>query len=176
MKHMILCSTLCLLLFSSCTKTCPNMNDGPLTPEERLWLIRSSRTLYFANQAGDSLRVDVEAPVYTNVPMSDPECDHTGNQYAEQVYHFTSLGTFTTHLDHYTAEGDTRFVKVDNTSQVFRFDIRALNYYPIWIHSNAKYKTLMDSAASTPIRKMYYGKEMGILRIEMQDGTVWDQQ
>lgn len=171
----------CLALFFGCGKkeNCASLLNEELTMEERKWIIPAASSFLFQNGNGDTERVQVTAPVYTQQEIlveGDCDCDYFRNQQATQQWQFQQQGAFAMTLQHYNDAAGSPYLhlKAPNAAN-FRFNIHNPDYTTIVINNDWLYNTLADSvAAAAGVRKVYYGKQYGILKFELATGEVWE--
>lgn len=174
----ILCAV--LVLFSACTKNCPNVDDAPFSDEEKKFFLPSASAYYFANGLGDTQIVSVNPPVYYEIPNADKECDRPGSQGMDQLWKINGQN-ISVKMEHFTNEGDGRYLRCSYSGQeIFRYDVVAPTFTTIQINTQYYNNTMVDStsnaAVSPLIRKLWYGKHTGILRYETWSGIVWNRQ
>lgn len=176
MKRILSLIALSLLLLSSCKKNCDTVTDTYISDEERVFVVSSARTYTFISNAGDTDNVHVSAPVYAVTPGSE-NCDHPGNQYVDQTWTSGQFGNFAVHMEHYNGPENTRLVTLTHSSgAAFSYDIISPAYTTLVIASNTYFHVLVDSTVATGngISKVFYGNNVGILRVEKANGEVWE--
>ncbi|REJ80185.1 MAG: hypothetical protein DWQ44_13230 [Bacteroidetes bacterium] len=157
------------------------MLDGPLSMEEKKFMLTNSQRFLFKSQFNDSDYVNVDTPVFLEVPLRDEECDHTGNQAVEQVWRFPGNVNFIARFEHYNGEEYSKYLLLKHGGlDVFSYNIFEPNFHTIEINTQFFHNTMIDSTTSTTlspsIRKIWYGKHTGILKYEEWNGRIWDRQ
>ncbi len=170
-----------LFVFSSCSKHCPNMLDGPINDEEKKFLLSSPNTFLFENQFGDTDYVYVDAPVYSVLPVTEDDCDRTGNQAVNQLWRLPDGIQFDAFFQHDNGIESSHYLTLNPGPQpVFRYNIIENSFITIEINTQYFRNTMVDSTANTSlssvIRTVWYGKHTGILRYEKWNGEIWNRQ
>jgi hypothetical protein len=181
MKKLFFSIGLCIFLFTSCTKHCPNLLDGPINDEEKKYFLSSAHTFLYSNQFGDSAYVYANAPVYSVLPITEDECDRIGNQAMNQLWRLPDGVQFDAYFQHDNGIETSRYLSLSlGTQQVFRYNIIDTSFITIVINTQRFPNTMVDStddgSLSPQIRKIWYGKHTGMLRYEKWNGEIWDRQ
>ncbi|HRH65632.1 MAG TPA: hypothetical protein PLU53_05000 [Bacteroidia bacterium] len=177
MKFIYFLSTcICLLVISSCTKKCDTSTPTFLDAEESRFIVSNGQSFLFKSNNSDTDLVTVNDPVYD--VLSGPEdCDHPDNQYVTQKWTSSRFGTFSSYYEHFTGPDETRHLTLTHSSGAkFKFDIISHSYLTLVINSNTYFNVMVDSThgGSSGISKVFYGKQLGLMRIEKTNGESWE--
>ncbi len=176
MKLIYTIACICLLSFFSCTKKCDTSTPTFLDAEETKFIVSRSQSAIFKSNASDTDVVIVSAPVYS--VLSGPEdCDHPDNQYVTQKWTSSQFGIFSSYYEHFTGPDETRYLTLTHSSGAkFKFDIISHPYVTLVINTNTYFNVMVDSlhGGTSGISKVYYGKQLGLMRVEKTNGDSWE--
>lgn len=181
MKKLVFAAFACIFIFSSCTKHCPNLLDGPINDEEKKYFLSSAHTFLYKNQFGDSAFVYADEPKYSIMPITEDECDRIGNEAMNQLWRLPDGIEFDAFFQHDNGIESSRYLTLSlGTQPVFRYNIIETSFITIFINTQRFPNTMIDSTSdsslSSDIRSIWYGKHTGMLRYEKWNGEIWERQ
>ncbi|HNP48352.1 MAG TPA: hypothetical protein PKK99_04770 [Bacteroidia bacterium] len=169
-------SLIAVFFLSSCTKKCDTSTPTFMDAEESRFIVGNGQSYTFKSNANDTDLVTISDPEYA-VINGPEDCDHPDNQYVTQKWTSSAFGNFSAYYEHYTGQEETRYLTLTHSSGAkFKFDIITHAYMTLVINSNTYYNVLVDSihGGSSGISKVYYGKQLGLMKVEKTNGQSWE--
>lgn len=181
MKKILYLTLLSIFAFSSCTKHCLNLLDGPINDEEKKYILSSEHTFLYENQFGDTGYIKASNPSYVVLPVTDDDCDRVGNEAMSQTWTLHNGINLGAYFQHDNGLESSRILTLSLGSQaVFQYNIIDPSFITIVINTQRFPNTMIDSTTnstlSPQIRKIWYGKHTGMLQYEKWNGEVWTRQ
>lgn len=181
MKNLAFIAGICIYFFSSCSKHCPNMLDGPINDEEKKYFLSSAHVFLYENQFGDTDYVYVDEPSFRVLPFNEEGCDRVGNEAMNQLWRLPDGVRMDAFFQHDNGEESSQYLTLNpGTQPVFRYNIIKNSFVTIVINNQRFENTMVDSAPNTvvspEIKIIWYGKHTGMLRYEKWNGEIWERQ
>ncbi len=176
MKFIYSLAFISLIFLSACTKKCDTSTPTFMDAEETKFIVGNGQAFIFKSNSSDTDLVSVTDPSYA-VINGPEDCDHPDNQYVTQKWTSARFGNFSSYYEHFTGPDETRYLSLTHSSgAIFKFDLISHPYTTIVINTNTYFNVMVDSihGGNSGISKVYYGKHLGLMRVEKTNGEIWE--